>query len=197
MTIARSIEATASNWVGGVNTGYINRGHSDNSPASACDGTVANVQTNCTTLSTTTPNQKRTHTLDNGEVIWDFAGNVWEWTDWAAGGTFTVVDLANRAYVNADGGPLNAHRELTSLDRNINNGDVMNILTWQPNNPALNSNHGVGIYTAGSSGGAAIRGGAWGGTWSGGVNSGVYALTLHTSTSTTNTGIGFRCVFRP
>ena len=23
---------------------------------------------------------KRTHTLSNGEVIWDMAGNVWEWT---------------------------------------------------------------------------------------------------------------------
>ena len=24
--------------------------------------------------------QKRTHPLSNGEVIWDIAGNVWEWT---------------------------------------------------------------------------------------------------------------------
>ena len=25
---------------------------------------------------------KRTHTLSNGEVIWDMAGNVWEWTSY-------------------------------------------------------------------------------------------------------------------
>jgi len=180
MTIARSIEATASNWVGGVNTGYISRGHSDNSPASACDGTVVNVQTNCTTLSTTTPNQKRTHTLENGEVIWDFAGNVWEWTDWVRetpNTTFTTVAQANKAYVNADGAAGNAWKEFTSLDRNINNGDVMNLLTWQPNNPALNSSHGIGQYYAGLSGGAALRGG----DWYNGTRSGAFALYLGNS----------------
>jgi formylglycine-generating enzyme required for sulfatase activity len=196
MTIARSIEATASNWVGGVNTGYISRGNSDNSPNNACDGTVENVQTNCTTLSSTTPNQKRTHTLENGEVIWDFAGNVWEWTDWVRetpNTTFTSVAQANKAYVNADGGAVNAWKEFTSLDRNINNGDVMNLLTWQPNNPALNSSHGIGQYYAGTSGGAALRGG----DWNYGAASGAFALYLSNSTTATGTVIGFRCVFRP
>ncbi|OYX41051.1 hypothetical protein B7Y94_05650, partial [Candidatus Saccharibacteria bacterium 32-49-12] len=32
----------------------------------------------------TTGEQKRTHTLSNGEVIWDLAGNVWEWTNGTA-----------------------------------------------------------------------------------------------------------------
>jgi hypothetical protein len=209
ITIARSIEATASNWVGGVNTGYINRGHSDNSPASACDGTVVNVQTNCTTLSTTTPNQKRTHTLDNGEVIWDFAGNVWEWTDWVKetpNTTFTTVAQANKAYVNADGAAVYGWKEFTTLDRNINNADVMNTLTWQSNKPALNSTHGIGQYFAGTNipGGAALRSGAW----DGGTASGAFALILSSSstgfninlgssTGYTYTGVGFRCVFRP
>ena len=207
MTIARSIEATASNWVGGVNTGYINRGHSDTSPNNTCDGTVENVQTNCTTLSTTTPNQKRTHTLENGEVIWDFAGNVWEWTDWVRetpNTTFTIVAQANKAYVNADGAAVAGFREFPSLDRNINNGDVMNLLTWQPNNPALNSTHGIGLYYSGDGGGSAIRGGAYGdgvlahrGGWYSATGSGAFALVLDIPTSGTYLHVGFRCVFRP
>jgi hypothetical protein len=198
MTIARSIEATASNWVGGVNTGYISRGHTDNSPGSACDGTVVNVQTNCTTLSTTTPNQKRTHTLENGEVIWDIAGNVMEWTDWVRetpNTTFTTVALANKAYVNADGGPVATVREFPPLDRNINNGDVMNVLTWQSNNPALSSSHGIGQYYASLAvDAAALRGGYWG-DWDG--RSGVFALYLYVGVGGAAHYRGFRCVFRP
>jgi hypothetical protein len=196
MTIARSIEATPSNWVGAVNTGYINRGHSDSNPNNACDGTVANVQTDCTTLGTDAT-QKRTHTLENGEVIWDFAGNVWEWTDWVAGGTITTISQANKAYVNANGGTTNAFREFIQLDRNINNGDVMNTLTWQPNNLALNSTHGIGQYFGGFyTDIAPLRGGSW----QYGTSSGAFALNLDyhwTFTGNNLTVTGFRCVYRP
>ena len=43
----------------------------------ACFGTATDGSNTCGG-----PNsQKRTLTLSNGEVIWDFAGNVWQWVD--------------------------------------------------------------------------------------------------------------------
>ena len=83
-TIARDITLTASNWsTGTAYSGELNRGHSDNSPANAiaavtddndpCNGTGQA----CT--STTWNSQRRAHKLSNGNVIWDFAGNVTEW----------------------------------------------------------------------------------------------------------------------
>lgn len=57
-------------------------GHSDNSPSSSLaitdktdtyDGTENNASNN--------QDQKRTFTLTNGEIIWDFAGNVYEMTE--------------------------------------------------------------------------------------------------------------------
>lgn len=82
--IARNITLTASNWsTGTASSGELNRGHSDNTPAAAlaavtddndpCNGTGQ------TCSSTTWDSQRRTHKLSNGNVIWDFAGNVTEW----------------------------------------------------------------------------------------------------------------------
>ncbi|MCB0414769.1 MAG: hypothetical protein KDD50_10575, partial [Bdellovibrionales bacterium] len=96
-TIARNIELVHGNWsenkVGGVSAGNggtdsneLNRGHADdapNEPLSAnandvlgCDGTGQTC--NGGTLGDWSL-EKRTHKLSNGEVIWDLAGNIWEW----------------------------------------------------------------------------------------------------------------------
>ena len=85
MTIARNIEGQGVNWTGGtVGNGSLFRGHGDgNGPngflysaleASTDDdpyiGTGNNINNGA--------DQKRTHTLSNGEVVWDLSGNVWE-----------------------------------------------------------------------------------------------------------------------
>ena len=45
--------------------------------------------------------QKRTHTLSNGEVIWDMAGNVWEWTsDVMAEQAVLVLDLLGKNLIS-------------------------------------------------------------------------------------------------
>ncbi|MFP5387198.1 MAG: fibronectin type III domain-containing protein [Bacteriovoracia bacterium] len=193
MTIAREIETTDTNWSSGtVGTGSLNRGHSDNSPASALavsntsdpyDGTG----NNSGQAVGSGWEQKRTHTIENG-VIWDFAGNVWEWADW-------YVTPANKAYYSTDGAPQAAWREWTVINTLINNGDEMETITWQATDPALNSSKGIGQYYAGNntSGGAAVRGGGWGY----GARAGAFALHLNLAPSYTHTGIGFRCVFRP
>jgi len=79
MTLARNIEQVTSNWseeiVGGE---YIYSGHNDNSPATALSASTDD--DGYYTTGQTSGNQRRTLTLTNREVVWDLAGNVWEWT---------------------------------------------------------------------------------------------------------------------
>src|SRR5665647_2625998 len=86
LTTAQNVLSVASNWSGGaVGSGYIYSGHNDNSPANslAADSNDANGYSG--TGNSGTSNQRRTLTLTNGEVIWDLAGNVWEWTQGTIG----------------------------------------------------------------------------------------------------------------
>jgi hypothetical protein len=86
MTLASNAANVGTNWSSGtVGTGALNRGHSDNAPADAlaavtddndpCNGTGQ------TCSASTWHDQRRTHELPNSNVIWDLAGNVWEWVD--------------------------------------------------------------------------------------------------------------------
>ena len=89
MTIAQNILLVPSNWSSGiVGNGYIFTGHSDNNPGNSLAAnfdsdlglTCTDITGYCGTRNSTPSIQRRTLTLSNGEVIWDFAGNVWEWT---------------------------------------------------------------------------------------------------------------------
>lgn len=86
-TIARNIAGVGVNWSSGiVANGELNRGHSDNTPASPQSGSGSEVTDNCHGVtivglcsSTDWNIHRRTHELSNGSMIWDFAGNLWEW----------------------------------------------------------------------------------------------------------------------
>ncbi len=85
LAIAHNIENVGWNWNGGVaGTNQMSDGHSDSTPGNSlaaaadtdpCNGTGETCDVN--TWST----QRRTYKLSNGEYIWDFGGDVWEWTD--------------------------------------------------------------------------------------------------------------------
>jgi hypothetical protein len=101
MSIAHNIENVNANWSNStVGNGHLNRGHSDSNPNEPCDASIENVQTNCSTGGADF-HQKRTLTLSNNEVIWDIAGNVWNWVDWN-------ITPADKAYIAADGSPQTA-----------------------------------------------------------------------------------------
>lgn len=81
MTIAANVLGVDSNWSGGsVGSGAIYNGHNDNNPANALAASDTDSDGYFGTGNGGSSNQRRTLTLTNGEVIWDFAGNVFEWT---------------------------------------------------------------------------------------------------------------------
>lgn len=192
MTIARNLEKLGSNWCTdntGSNCGYspgtnmITRGHSDNGPAlalqastddsQACYGTVTkDTNTACGAGGT----EKRTHRLSNGEVIWDMAGNVWEWTD------NTVLrkdepDSETSGTPDVGWGWTDFAAGSTSRIL-VNNGvgSSMGYDAIRPSNAAWNANQGAGrIYTysdvndTSNTVYAFLRGGGWSNGSSAGV----------------------------
>lgn len=117
--------------------------------------------------------QLRTHVLSNGSVVWDIAGNVWDWTD---------------AYVNSGELPAFAYDSLWAEFTAINNYSNLNHV--RPQNPSWSSANGIGRYL-GTTG--ATRGFTRGGGWGNGVIDGVFALHLSNAPSSTLTTVGFRC----
>jgi hypothetical protein len=185
MTIARNIEQVPENWSGGsVGSGYLPRGNSDGS--AALDGTDPLTGVN-----------KRTLILTNGEIIWDLAGNVLQWTD-------NVIDYSAPPRYLDNGTPTTGVRW---YDYSPNGGTGYYI---DPNNlgsfplekknlylldESYNANNGVGrIYLLDSS---TNRGFLRGGAWVNGANAGVLALHLINVPSSRSIYIGFRCVVVP
>jgi len=184
MAIARDIEATKANWKDGQmgTSGQINRGHSDNGPSNAL--TVSNVNDSYNQTNNSSTNgweQKRTHTLSNGEVIWDFAGNVWEWVD----RTITTQtgmtpaqgwdwqDIKDVGWGNTG----LKYEEVGALNKNLvggTNGNNIGIIYYKSSDNTLRA------FTRG-------------GYWNYGASAGVFTLRLNPAPGSTGTTIGFRC----
>ena len=168
MAIARDIESVKSNWTGTV----LNRGNSNSS--AAMDGTDPLSGVN-----------KRTHTLSNGQVIWDFAGNVWEWVD------DTIAQ--GEQYINFNQNASNWYEfnatDLFKVAQKLPYTEVGPKETY-----ATPSSNGLGrIYINTSNGSSANRAFLRGGAWGNGADAGVFALALGNSPTYLNAGIGFRC----
>jgi prepilin-type N-terminal cleavage/methylation domain-containing protein len=162
LTIAQNVLSVDSNWDDGagthvVGTGYIYRGHSDTGPNNALAATSDDGDGYYLTTNTAPSNQRRTLTLTNGEVIWDFSGNVWEWTNATIAGGQPGVTGGGSAW-----------REWTA----ITNPGVPTPSTPNPSPTytgitgasSWNSSYGVGqIYSNAdiSSTRVPLRGGAW------------------------------------
>lgn len=179
MTIAANVLSVPSNWSGGsVGSGYIYSGHNDNSPANALSASSSDSDGYSGTGNSSPSNQRRTLTLTNGEVIWDFAGNVREWTT----GTITGAQPTN-----GTGGY--AWRQYSAITNwgNLPAGSrpaAAGAGSW-------NASHGIGqIYSNGNETGT--RAFFRGGSWYDGSNAGVLSLILHVAPSLTYTGVGFR-----
>ena len=171
LTIVRNIELQPANWtLGSVGSGQIPRGNSDTS--AAMDGTDS-----------LTDIHKRTLTLSNGEVIWDIAGNVYDWTDATILGKDEPKGVANPT----SGG----WYEYSSL---YSYGTI-SPERLLPLNPTWNANQGYGrIYTSGVPTNMTTYAFRRGGSWSYGTYAGVLALSLNSDPGDSDSDIGFRCV---
>jgi Tfp pilus assembly protein PilE len=179
LTIAHNVLNVASNWSGGaVGNGYLFSGHNDNVPAnSLAASNDSDGYSGTGNSSSLGANQRRTLTLSNGEVIWDLAGNIWEWTSGTLVGALPT--------------PTNTWQEWNSSSL------VMNGLP-QTFNPSYSEQaavtswttaQGIGqLYTGSGAGTQFLRGGDWGN----GGSDGLFYLWMGFGTSNTQTDIGFR-----
>jgi len=168
-TIAWNIQQQASNWSGGVvGSGYLSRG---NSNASAAQNGTSEYGTGYTDFT-----HKRTHVLSNGSVLWDIAGNVWDWTNNTIVGTNKPVGTAG-SWVQ-----WTAVSSYGSLTRD----------QVKPISDAYSSSHNIGQYYQGTAD-ATTYGFLRGGGWGVGTYAGVGALNLSDTPGYTYYHVGFRC----
>ena len=202
MTIVRNLEQVSSNWsTGTVGSGYIYSGHNDGTPGGALE---ASIDTNgYAGTGQTSGSQRRTLTLTNGEVIWDLAGNVWQWTNDTIQRKnmpdgFNNSDDSNfitgfQWFDYSKGGGVTQYISSNNLGNTTLKYKDLFLLT----SGTYNATKGVGrIYTYSNVGDtstivyAFLRGGGW----DYGPNAGVLTLGLDFGPSDRDSVVGFRCV---
>ncbi len=187
-TIAWNAESVASNWSGGaVGSGYMYSGHNDDIPALVSVAS-ANDSQNCAGTdgpsscggTGTNATQIRTLTLSNGGIIWDLAGNIFEWTNDTIQGQSEPTGVT----------PGFTTRQFTA----ITNWGTMTQQTGGPANSAWNSTQGIGqIYSDGTSGNTTTYGFIHGGDWADGGFAGIESLNLNIQPNGAGSYVGFRC----
>lgn len=206
MTAARNAERMGSNWFNGtVGTGFMYSGHNDETSGggnyvalaastddtngyygtgdstSACDGRYGNFSAGDDVVTgRACAGQRRTLYLNNGSVVWDLGGNVWEWTS-------DTITGANEPTGSSTGF---AWREYTA----ITNYGTMSYDLIRPFISTRDATYGIGrIYSDGTPSNSTVYGFLRGGSWSYGSYAGVFTLNLSNTPDISFYNIGFRC----
>ena len=174
VTIARNAENTDASWTGGsVGSGMMFRGNVGTNDDAPYDGADPEASSDGV-------NDKGKLTLSNGEIIWDFSGNVWEWT---------------QGQLNTDGSDLNQG------EQDWNEWDIIyGNLKLGPYHHSYNATKGVGrVYTDNDGAYPAGDEHAFlrGGRWNNGAGAGAFALYLSDAPSNSHSSVGFRCSYAP
>ena len=196
-SIARNIENVASNWkngtmgdAGGLSTGHLDDAHTGprGPRAASSEDNNACPEIDNTCDGNTWHSQRRTHTLSNGEVVWDIAGNVYEWvrdTNAVNYGSNTDISLVTNN-THATPGSLSGGTTMTERKAKGQFGPSGNYTN-------LDSTPfgGLGYGELNGSAGGITRGGT------NNIFAGVFTVGLNSSASSTATTLGFRCVYHP
>lgn len=223
MTIARNVEQVPANWCDANGTGcgarpgtkgkILANGQNDkHNEASAGGGSsdsalIASPDDDQACFGTTTDgsnacggqgSQKRTLTLSNGEIIWDFAGNVWQWVD---GTTMrknepksTTNGILDKGWTLSDF----ATGSLPSVITDNGQGATLGYNSFRPSNPAWNASNGMGRiyhYSGFNDTDTTLYTFIRGGNWKHGTDDGAFTMHLSPVPDKTNINdVGFRCV---
>ena len=190
-TLARDIESVSFNWAKGERGHLkgISRGHSDGIPDQALEASpddhqgCLGTQQYCT--SKIWHSQRRTHKLSNGEIIWDLAGNVWEW----------VKDNNSHKY-GEDAYlwqlTLKTHSQKYRLEEGPKRSAKEQFGPEGRYRFPQKDGGGLGFGTFSSRAGAIRRGG----DWDNAAQTGIFSVNLNRSPRGDNPVTGFRCVYR-
>jgi len=158
--------------------------------------------------------QKRTYTLSNNEVIWDFSGNVSEWVSsivesQTIDGSLILPSLeaagTSVQFTSTEYFSITDPNWVAYNDANLNNfGPSRSMMNTYCTYFRYSCSQYFSYYTgkgylSGGNGAAIHRGGAWVSTdpYYQGPVAGIYYINLNNDVSTRNTSIGFRCTYIP
>ena len=225
MTIARDVEQVQENWCDkdGSNCGFspgtsgkiLANGHNDNdneilAGANSHNSALIAGADNQPCFGTTTDgsnvcggkgSQKRTLQFSNENIIWDFAGNVWQWVD----ATISRKDqpksqtksVLDQGWIWSDFTP----GSLESVITDNGQQPTLGYDAFRPSNSSWNSNNGVGrIYHFSSvtDNNNTQYGFIRGGNWRHGYDSGAFCVHLSPLLNKSNIDdVGFRCATLP
>ena len=193
-TVARNIELVSGNWGGGT-VGSAQGLSIGNSTSTSALAASVNDNQACTGITQTCDGrtwhtQRRTFTLNNGQVIWDMAGNVWEWMkddNAHKYGTSVWMDGLGSAGAHRERHTLTLGATLLALrDAKAQFGPAgdYSALSTGPHG-------GLGQALIDTNAGTVRRGGAYGGK-------GLFSVDLSNNPTThVRSNGGFRCVYHP
>jgi prepilin-type N-terminal cleavage/methylation domain-containing protein len=172
-TIAWNAENQGANWSGGgVGSGNMPYGNASATAVEAEGGSVYGTGYSDFT-------HLRTITLSDGGIIWDFAGNIWQWVNSTVIGT-------NEPYSSAGGFSWKDFTSLTTY------GGLSQSIVG-PTNNSWNSSQGIGQIFSEGQADAATYGFLRGGNWNAASKAGVEELSLNIGPSNSTSTDGFRC----
>jgi hypothetical protein len=192
-TIARNIETQSANWSSGtVGTGFISEGHSDNNPAVTL--AVTDESDPFSGTGQNSGDQKRNHVLSNGQIIWDFSGNVWEWvkddnaTNYGNDGFISLVSN----FTNPNSGTLDDGVSRTLKNQFGPSGDYSSLGSTPYGH--------LGRAFVAVVGGGIVRGGSYIDYITDAATdeeAGIFSVRTQYAINATSAQLGYRCVYAP